>query len=569
MIVGIDLGTTNSLAAVWHNGRAELVANALGSVLTPSAVSIAEDGSVLVGEAARERLSVLPDRTAAAFKRAMGTEREFRLGGDRFRAEELSALVLRSLKEDAERHLDESVADAVITVPAYFSDAQRKATRAAGRLAGLNVVRLLNEPTAAALAYGLGAGGAEQRILVLDLGGGTYDVSILEMFEGVMEVRATAGDNFLGGEDFVAAIMDGFIAAVGAAAGIPPRSRELPVHASLRRAAEITKRRLSTAERHDLVLTHEGRELRWTVTRDAFEQLSAPLVARLRAPVERALRDARLVPEEISHLVLAGGATRMPLFRRLAARLFQRLPVSTLNPDEVVALGAAVQAGLAMRDAALEDRVMTDVAPFTMGIETAHARDGVVLATGLYLPIIERNTVIPASRATRVQTVANGQPAVDVRVFQGEARRVADNIPLGAIRIAVPPAPAGVQSVEIRFTYDASGLLEVDTRVDATGAAGHLVIESQPGVLSPEEIEKRLAALAHLKVHPRDEAANQAVLARAERLYAERLGDERAQVAMRLDIFRAALERQDPREIAACRDDLLAWLDAVDQSFLT
>lgn len=569
MIVGIDLGTTNSLAAVWRNGRAELVANALGSVLTPSAVSIAEDGSVLVGEAARERLSVLPDRTAAAFKRAMGTEQEFRLGGDRFRAEELSALVLRSLKEDAERHLDESVADAVITVPAYFSDAQRKATRAAGRLAGLNVVRLLNEPTAAALAYGLGAGGAEQRILVLDLGGGTYDVSILEMFEGVMEVRATAGDNFLGGEDFVAAIMDGFIAAVGAAAGIPPRSRELPVHASLRRAAEITKRRLSTAERHDLVLTHEGRELRWTVTRDAFEQLSAPLVARLRAPVERTLRDARLVPEEISHLVLAGGATRMPLFRRLAARLFQRLPVSTLNPDEVVALGAAVQAGLAMRDAALEDRVMTDVAPFTMGIETAHARDGVVLATGLYLPIIERNTVIPASRATRVQTVANGQPAVDVRVFQGEARRVADNIPLGAIRIAVPPAPAGVQSVEIRFTYDASGLLEVDTRVDATGAAGHLVIESQPGVLSPEEIEKRLAALAHLKVHPRDEAANQAVLARAERLYAERLGDERAQVAMRLDIFRAALERQDPREIDACRDDLLAWLDAVDQSFLT
>jgi molecular chaperone HscC len=568
MIVGIDLGTTNSLVAVWRNGAAELVPNALGSVLTPSAVAIAEDGTVLVGEAARERLSVQPDRAAAAFKRAMGTEREFCLGRDRLRAEELSALVLRSLKEDAERHLGESVADAVITVPAYFSDAQRKATRAAGRLAGLNVVRLLNEPTAAALAYGLNAGG-EQRILVLDLGGGTYDVSILEMFEGVMEVRATAGDNFLGGEDFVAAIMDGFIATVGAAAGIPPHSRELPVHAALRRAAEIAKRGLSTAERHELVLAHAGRELRWTLTRDAFEELSAPLVARLRAPVERALRDARLVPEEISHLVLAGGATRMPLFRRLAARLFQRLPIATLNPDEVVALGAAVQAGLAMRDAALEDRVMTDVAPFTMGIETAHARDGVVLATGLYLPIIERNTVIPASRATRVRTVAHGQPAIDVRVFQGEARRVADNIPLGAIRIAVPPAPAGEQSVEIRFTYDASGLLEVDTRVDATGAAGHLVIESRPGVLSPEEIEKRLTALAHLKVHPRDEAANQAVLARAERLYAERLGDERAQVGARLDIFRAALERQDPREIAARRDDLLAWLDAVDRSFFS
>ena len=567
MIIGIDLGTTNSLAAVWRDGAIELIPNALGSVLTPSAVSLDRDNTIMVGMAARERLASHPDRSVGAFKRAMGTPHAFRLGNQTFRAEELSSLVLRVLKEDAERHLGVVVADAVITVPAYFSDAQRKATRAAGQLAGLNVVRLLNEPTAAALAYGLHEGRSERRILVLDLGGGTFDVSILEMFEGVMEVRATAGDNMLGGEDFVSAIMDGFIGAVGWTAGIPPRGHEQPVHAALRRAAEVAKRALTDAETHEMVLAHQGREWRWTVTRDGFEQLSQPLLARLRAPVERALRDAKLMPVQIDHLVLAGGATRMPLFRRLAARLFQRLPIATVNPDEVVARGAAVQVGLVARDAALNDRVMTDVAPFSMGIEVADARDGQVVATGLYLPVIERNTVIPASRSVRVQTLRNGQRQLDVRVFQGEARQVADNIPLGQLRLPVPPAPAGQQSVEIRFTYDTSGLLEVDTRVDATGATRHLVIENQPGVLSAAEVQQRLEAMAHLKVHPRDQAENQAVLSRAERLFSERLGEERAQVAGRLDQFRTLLERQDPAEIGRFRGELIEWLDLVDTSY--
>jgi molecular chaperone HscC len=295
----------------------------------------------------------------------MGTKHVFDLARQSFGAEELSALVLRSLKDDAERMLGQSISDAIITVPAYFSDAQRKATRAADEIAGLRVVRLLNEPTAAALAYGLHEGPSEQCILVLDLGGGTFDVSILEMFEGVMEVRAAAGDSSLGGEDFVDAIMDGFIAEVGRNAGIPPRSREVPAHAPLRRAAEVAKRALTDAERHEMVLVH-GRELRWMITRDIFEQLSAPLLGRLRTPIERALRDSRVTPGQINHLVLAGGATRMPIFRRLAARLFQRLPVAMVNPDEVVARGAAVQAALIMRDKALDDRVMTDVAPFTM-----------------------------------------------------------------------------------------------------------------------------------------------------------------------------------------------------------
>jgi molecular chaperone HscC len=566
-MIGIDLGTTNSLVAVWSGGASELVPNALGSVLTPSVVSIDDDGTILVGTAARERMPMYPDRTAAAFKRAMGTQHAFRLGRQTFRPEELSALVLRSLKEDVERHIGSEARDAVITVPAYFSDAQRKATRAAGEIAGLNVVRLLNEPTAAALAHGLHEGRAEQTFMVLDLGGGTFDVSILEMFDGVMEVRATAGDNQLGGEDFVNAIMDGFIAAVGGPAGIAPRGHDQRVHAALRRVAEVAKRALTNVEQHEMVLVHRGDALRWTLTRDAFEQLSGPLVARLRAPVERALRDAKLSPGRIGQLVLAGGATRMPLFRRLAARLFHRLPISTVDPDEVVARGAAIQAGLIARDAALEDRVMTDVAPFSMGIEVANGPNARVAATGLYLPVIERNTVIPASRAVRVHTLRDDQTLVDVKVFQGEARLVADNIPLGSLRLTVPPAPAGQQSIEIRFTYDTSGLLEVATRVEATGEARHLVIENQPGVLSPGEISARLASLASLKVHPRDQAENQAVLARAQRLYAERLGAEREMVAVHIDRFRSLLEQQDPIEIARFRVELAAWLDATDVTF--
>jgi len=382
-----------------------------------------------------------------------------------------------------------------------------------------------------------------------------------------MEVRATAGDSFLGGEDFVDAIMDGFIAEVGRNAGIAPRSREVPVHAPLRRAAEVAKRALTDAERHEMVLVHDGRELRWMITRDIFEQLSAPLVARLRTPIERALRDSRVTPGQINHLVLAGGATRMPIFRRLAARLFQRLPVAMVNPDEVVARGAAVQAALIMRDKALDDRVMTDVAPFTMGTEIADVRDGQVIATGLYLPIIERNTVIPTSRSKRVQTMKDNQREVHVRVFQGEARMVVDNVFLGELRLPVPPAPAGKQSLEIRFLYDTSGILEVEARVDATGATEHLVIENQPGVLTKEEITARLAALADLKIHPRERAENRAVLARTERLYQERLGEERAHVGMRLDRFRELLERQDPQEIARFRAELTAWLDSVDVSF--
>jgi molecular chaperone HscC len=569
MIVGIDLGTTNSLVGVWRNGGAELVPNALGSFLTPSAISLDDRGEVLVGLAARERLSTAPDRSAAAFKRYMGTDRRFKLGGKTFRAEELSSLVLRSLKADAESFLGCEVGEAIVTVPAYFNDAQRKATKIAGELAGFKVERLLNEPTAAALAYGLQENEGDRKILVLDLGGGTFDVSILEMFEGVMEVRASAGDNFLGGEDFVDAIMDGFIAGVGAGARIPPRARPDDIHAPLRRQAEIAKRALSDRAQHDMELVHRSKTIRWTITRDAFETLSAPLLERMRAPIERALRDAKLPPDEVSHLVLAGGATRMPMFKQLAARLFRRLPISQIPPEEVVARGAAVQAGLKMRDAALNEVVMTDVAPFTLGVEVVTKYDGQIAATGVYRPIIERNTTIPASRSITLSTIQDGQRRVKVRVFQGEAHLVCDNIFLGEFSIAVPPAPAGEQKIDIRFTYDLSGLLDVQARSLGSGKTAELVIEGRPGAMSAAEVARRLASLAHLKIHPRDQTENKVALARAARLYEERLGDERHQIGQRIDRFRVIIDRQDPKEIAEFRSGFLRWLDGIDVTFFS
>ncbi len=567
MIVGIDLGTTNSLVSLWRDGGVTLVPNALGHLLTPSAVGLDDDGRMLVGLAARERLSTHPALTAATFKRLMGTDRPTILGERSYRPEELSALVLRALKADAETFLGEMVTEAVITVPAYFNDTQRKATKAAGELAGLAVNRLLTEPTAAALAYGIEAEADEELLLVVDLGGGTFDVSLLHRFDGVMEVRAAAGDSWLGGEDFVDAIVAAFMAERGA--GLPPLSRPAPVHAALRRQAELAKRTLSEKDETVLSVIHDGEPVEWRLHRSRFESIAEPVVARLRAPIERALRDARVDPDSLSRIVLAGGASRMPIFRRLIARLFRRLPVMHINPDEVVARGAAVRAGLVERGAGLDEVVMTDVAPFTLGIEVATRRGprNNVRLDGLFLPIIERNTVVPASRSEMVSTVEDDQKAVSLRVYQGEARLVKDNIALGQLSVAVPQNPAGAEQVEVRFTYDSSGLLEVEALVASTGHRDRLVIEGNPGLLGKEEIARRLAALADLKVHPRDDLAVRTLLARAERLFEERLGEVRAAIGEAMEILMLALERQDPDEIGRARTDLAEMVAELDDTF--
>ena len=562
MIVGIDLGTTHSLVAAWQSGSATLLPNALGETLTPSCVSLDDDGTVLIGQSARERLQTHPDRTAAAFKRYMGTNKLFRLGDREFRPEELSSLVLRSLKRDAEAVLGQPVTEAIITVPAYFSDAQRKATRLAGQMAGLKVERLLNEPTAAALAYGLHQRESECRFLVFDLGGGTFDVSILELFEGVMEVRATAGDNLLGGEDFTEALVDLFLERHDDARAF---CEDPQLMQRLIARTEAAKRSLAHHATAAIRMEGRGDDLVLELDGDLVEATCAHLLRRLRAPVERALRDANLRSTALDRIVLAGGATRMPAIRKLATLMFGRFPSIDINPDEVVALGAAVQAGLKARDAALREVVMTDVAPYSLGVEVCEHMSGGIFVPGHFDPVIDRNTAVPVSRTKTYTPLRDGLQRLELNVYQGEARLVKDNIHLGRLEVPLPGGAAHESGVDVRFTYDVNGLLDVDVTVRRTGEARRLVIEGHPGVLDAAGIEASLAAMAALKIHPRDKLAHRTLLARAERLFQQLRGEARAEMGHRIRLFEHALELQDAALIDAEQRHLADVVQRIDR----
>jgi len=569
MIIGIDLGTTNSLVAIWRDGKASIIPNALGEHLTPSCVSIDDDGTVLVGRAARERLQTHPQLTASVFKRYMGSEKKITLGTQQFRPEELSSMVLRALKEDAEAFLGEKVEEAIITVPAYFSDAQRKATRIAGQLAGLRVERLLNEPTAAALAYGIRDKEQESKFLVFDLGGGTFDVSILELFEGVMEVRASAGDNFLGGEDFVTVLVEAFLEHSGLHKALGSRQFDARQQQLLRDEAERVKRLLSDQSPVRMNTRFENTDYSWEISEDRLAQLCEPLLARLRVPVERALRDATIRAAELNEVVLAGGATRMPLVRKLVSRMFGRFPAIHLDPDEAIALGAAVQAGLKMRDAALDEVVMTDVAPYSLGIGISRQVGPNQYEGGHYLPIIERNSVVPVSRTENIVTIHDNQKEINVAIYQGESRLVADNVFLGKINFPIPAKKAGEVGIDVRFTYDISGVLEAEVTVLATQERHKMVISDNAGVMTPEQIEQRFAELADLKIHPRDQIENRTLVTRADRLYEQSLGDVRQYLAAHTANFQAALESQDPSAIRKARTAFSAVLEEIESnSFL-
>ena len=546
MIVGIDLGTTHSLIGYYGPDGPVLIPNALGELLTPSVISVDADETFMVGQPAVDRLITAPQHSVASFKRWMGTDRTTRLGKHALRPEELSALVLRSLIADAENHIGSRVTEAVISVPAYFGDAQRKATRIAGELAGIKVERLINEPTAAAMAYGLQQRDGGGRFLVFDLGGGTFDVSILEMFEGVMEVHASAGDNFLGGDDFLTALRDACLRDLR----VEPRSLTANEEAHLRRRLELAKRELSVASGVpvDVELSLSGTTHRWQVDETTFARLCEPLIQRLRAPLERAMRDARLAPEQLDDIVLVGGASRMPLAARLVSRMFGRLPLRHVNPDEAIALGAAVAAGMKARNEHLEEIILTDVCPHSLGVDTGRDDGHGQITTGLFSPIIHRNATVPVSRVERYQPMRDMQTEVVFNIYQGESPRVENNIRLGTISVKVPPRASHANPVDIRFTYDINGLLQVEATVLATGETHEVVLEKNPGVLSPEEVRERLSALAELKVHPRDQQENLAVIARAERMYEELLW-ARNDLQDALVRFRSVLDGQDPGQI--------------------
>jgi len=559
MIIGIDLGTTNSAVAIYRDGAPVLIPNRLGHVLTPSAVSVDGD-SVLVGLAARERLASHPDSTAVAFKRYMGTARQTKLGRKSFSPEELSALVLRSLREDAESFVGEPINEAVITVPAYFNDRQRRATRRAGELAGLKVERLINEPTAAALAYGIHQLDAESRFLVFDLGGGTFDVSILEIFEGVIEVRSSTGDNRLGGEDFndilVAFAQERFVQEWG------KDLRDERLLRKLAEQAERARRSLTEADSATMRIVWRDKAFECAISAAMFEERAAPLIARLRDPVLRSLRDSHIDPKSLAEIILIGGATRMPIVRRAVTRMFGRFPNVEVNPDEAVAIGAAVQAGLKARDAALKEVVLTDVCPYSLGVSHARRLPDNSLEEGLFSPIIERNTAIPASRIRPYQTLADNQHEVIFGVYQGEARHVSDNVQIGDLRIPVRLAPAGKQ-INVRFSYDINGLLEVDVHIPSEDQIFQLVI-ADDNEDNERNLARRREALAALKVHPRDTEPNRAAMARANRCWQDALGESRDLVEQWISEFQSALATQDPRTADRAREELLTALDRLE-----
>ena len=549
--VGIDLGTTNSLVARWTSDGPELIPNAVGERLTPSAVSVANDGSFLIGRAALDRLVTHPERSVAAFKRWMGTNNDAVLAGRTFRAEELSSLVLRSLKQDAEAAFGGEVSRAVISVPAYFSEPQRRATLDAARLAGLQVERLINEPTAAALAHGLETV-EEGTFLILDLGGGTFDVSLLHKFDDVMEIRASSGDSRLGGDDFRDRLMELMLATQGGRRGALS-STEL---AQLARVADTLKLALSASEEAAFKMPFGDARSDHLISRKQFELGCTELIHRLRTPIERVVRDAGIGAAEIDQIVLVGGAARMPLMRKLVGRLFQRLPLVHARPDDVVALGAAVQAGLVVRHAALDDIMVTDVCPFSLGT-SAHL-DGA--DEPLYSPIIERNAIVPISRTKSYTPLRVDQKTMILAVLQGENMRPDLNVKLGEVKVDLPPDPLTRKVVEMRFTYDVSGSLEVELRRSWSEQVETRIFRNDSN-LTDEQIQARFDGLGKVKLAPRYQAANHVLIARAERQYAELLGSKRHELMVLLNQFLLALQNQQLRDPDRLRADFGNMLD--------
>ena len=554
-IIGIDLGTTNSLVTVWKNGQSILIPNTFGHFLTPSVVSIDHE-TIYVGEIAKERLITHPKETAGIFKRFMGSDKIYTLGKRRFRPEELSAFILKKLKEDAEAFLKEPVAEAVVSVPAYFNDAQRSATKRAGELAGLKVERLVNEPSAAALACQLMNAEEDANLLVFDFGGGTLDVSLVECFDNVINVLAVSGDNRLGGSDFDRLLARYFC-----------QEKRLDFEALnentkgvLLQSAEKCKFDLTDAETAKMTVSAEELHDTLPISREQFIEIAAPLFTRLTEPIKKVLIDGSLSLDEIDQVVLVGGSCKMPVVKLYVNYVLGKEADSIGSPDTIVALGTGAYAGIKARHQDIRDILLTDICPFSLGVNIVnpleHSRD-------LMSVLIERNTTLPASRTGIYCTASDFQSKIELKVYQGEGRYADENSFLGKLDLPVPRKPKGQETVDVRFTYDINGILVVEATALSTKNTKSLLLIGDSNTMDKHEIEKKVAALQKYKIHPKDKDENRLLLARGDRLFTQTVGELRKAVEFELFLFSHALESQKTHAISKARERFSYFLDQV------
>lgn len=543
-IIGIDLGTTNSLACCWSGQGCRMIPNSFGEFLTPSVVGTDEEGNICIGKIARERRITDPSLTVAAFKRSMGMAKSFILGDKRLLPEELSSFILRQLKEDAEHYLNEPVSDAIISVPAYFNDDQRSATKAAGELAGLNVIRLVNEPSAAALADMITAD-EERTVMVFDFGGGTLDISIVDIYDRMIEILSIAGDNHLGGEDFDLLIVRQFLRENGLEEGALSGAEA----AILKKQAELCKRCLTVRESSMLRCEIQGKPCSMLLSVEKLSELSAPLLLRFKEPMGRAMKDAGIVLTDLDGIIMVGGSSKMPVVREYVRKITQLELLCEIDPDQIVGMGTGILCGMVERKEEIKDLVLTDVCPFSLGVGVFSSEGEPDMSV-----IIERNTTLPCSRYKTYYTKYLGQSEIKFEIFQGENHKAKQNLKLGDLTAAVPVNYEDYEETEVRFTYDINGILEVLATSKATNEEASLVLVKDHVGLSAADVANRLKELSGLKRYPAEQSENRYLVAKGRSLYAESTGMLREKTEGVLGVFEEVLQRQNPREIKKCRN---------------
>lgn len=563
-VIGIDLGTTNSLAAIWKDGQATIIPNPNGNNLTPSVVSIDDQNVVMVGDAAKERIITNPTYTASCFKRTMGQDFFYKLNTKIFTSVELSALVLQNIKRYAEQYLGEEVTEAVISVPAYFNQNQRKATKDAAQIAGLKVERLVNEPTAAALCYGIQNRDDMNTILVFDLGGGTFDVSLLELFDGVVDVKAVSGDNHLGGEDFTQTIVAWFLSINN----LDTQNLSTQDISKIFKQSEIAKRVVTSNQENavaQISVEIDGKQYDSVLTLDTFNSITSELLQRLLAPVKKVLQDSGNTRSDIDMVIMMGGSTKMKPVVDFAKTLFgPEKVVLNYNPDETVALGAGILAAMKENNVELKETVLTDICPFSLGVEVRS--DSPLGDQTEFSPIIERNSPIPISIVKQYCATHPGQNQVEINVYQGESLDLKNDVFLGKLEAPIPTVKDHPEILNIRFTYDINGLLEVEES-DSNNQKHTLLLNNTNVQLSELEMKQAQKNMAALKILPWEQEENRLIIERGKRLYTESTGQDRQNIQQALTDFETVLQNQNPNEIKKMASAVKKFFDSLEREW--